>query len=120
MIDQQDHFSDLPIETRTIGDATNSGAENFLADAGCKNPREMRAKILLADTIRSHIEARGLRQDEVAEMIGVAQPDISKITRGMVKGFSVWKLAKILTDLGATTEIVVHMPNGRNELITIS
>jgi hypothetical protein len=40
--------------------------------------------------------------------------------RCLVGGYSVWRLAKILHDLGAVTEIVVHMPGGRTEEIAIA
>jgi predicted XRE-type DNA-binding protein len=96
------------------------GGDNFLADRGHKNPAEMRAKILLADNIRLLIEARGWHQADAALVVDVAQTDISRIVRGLVRGYSVWKLAKILNDLGAATEILVHLPSGQTEAIAIA
>lgn len=107
-------------EITEIGGVVVGGSDNFLADRGHKNPAEMRAKILLADNIRLLIGDRGWQQTEVAEIAGVAQADVSRIVRGLVRGYSVWKLAKILNDLGAGTEIVVHMPGGRTEEIAIA
>lgn len=107
-------------EITEIDGVTVGGSDNFLADRGHKNPAEMRAKILLADNIRLLMEERGWQQTEAAAMAGVAQTDISRIIRGQVRGYSVWKLAKILNDLGAATEIVVHMPSGQREAIAIT
>ena len=107
-------------EITAIDDIAVGGSDNFLADRGHKNPAEMRAKILLADNIRLLIEGRGLQQTEAALIADVAQTDISRVVRGQVRGYSVWKLAKILNDLGAATEIIVHMPSGRREAIAIS
>ncbi len=103
-----------------IDGVTVGGSDNFLADRGHKNPAEMRAKILLADNVRLLIEARGLQQIEAATIADVAQTDISRIVRGQVRGYSVWKLAKMLHDLGADTEILVHLPSGRTEAIMIA
>jgi predicted XRE-type DNA-binding protein len=107
-------------ETREIEGVAVGGSDNFLADRGHKNPAEMRAKILLADNIRLLIGDHRWQQTEAAQIAGVAQTDISRIVRCQVRGYSVWKLAKILNDLGAATELVVHMPSGRREEIAIA
>jgi predicted XRE-type DNA-binding protein len=96
-----------------------AGSDSFLADRGHKNPAEHRAKVLLADDIRLLIEAQGLSQSEAATKTGLAQTDISRVVRGLVRGYSVWKLAQALNDLGAATEIVVRLPEGETHAITV-
>ena len=107
-------------EIREIDGVAVAGSNNFLADRGHKDPAELRAKIMLAYNIRSLIKEHGWQQQEAAKLASLAQADISRIVRGLVRGYSVWKLAKVLTDLGATTKIVVYHSKEHIEEIAVA
>jgi len=76
-------------------------SKNFLHDMGYENPDEIRVKFLLVGRIRSIIQERKLRQSDV-----VKQPDISRILNGNVKGYSDWRLMRLLNALGEDVRLI--------------
>lgn len=80
---------------------------NIFADLGLSDPseHEIRARIVLA--LDRAIKARGLTQTAAARMIGIAQPDLSKILRGNFRGFSLDRLLDAVTKLGSDVEIKI-------------
>lgn len=80
---------------------------NVFADLGLPNPEERLAKADLAIAIAREIEARGLTQAKAADLLGVAQPDISNVMRGRLAGYSIERLTRLLNALGRDVEIRV-------------
>jgi predicted XRE-type DNA-binding protein len=80
---------------------------NIFADLGLSDAseHEIRARIVLA--LDRAIKARGLTQTAAARMIGIAQPDLSKILRGNFRGFSLDRLLDAVTKLGSDVEIKI-------------
>lgn len=85
--------------------AVSSG--NVFADPGLPNPEERLAKAELARQIRTIIEARHLTQLQASAILGIAQPNVSHLTRGRLSGFSVERLMEFLTLLGNDVRIIV-------------
>lgn len=56
---------------------------------------------------------RGLKQVEAAVLLGVRQPDISKMLRGEFRQFSVERLQRFLVALNQNVEIVVKPHQGK-------
>jgi predicted XRE-type DNA-binding protein len=81
---------------------------NVYADLGFVDPELMLAKAKLAVQIRALIKTRGLTQVEAAELLGVAQPDISMITRGLLDNFSIERLMNLLLRFNQEIEITVR------------
>lgn len=54
----------------------------------------------LAAEIARAIEARRLTQDGAAELLGIDQSKVSRITRGQFRGVSEAKLLELVTKLG--------------------
>lgn len=81
---------------------------NVFADLGLADPEERLAKADLAITISREIESRGLTQAEAADLLGVAQPDISNLMRGRLAGYSIERLTRLLNALGQDVEIRVR------------
>lgn len=75
------------------------GGGNVFADMGLSNPEDRLVKARLASRIYDMIEARGWTQKHAAEVLGVSQPDVSKVTRGQVKEFSMSRLMGFLAKL---------------------
>ena len=83
------------------------GSTNVYADMGYPNPEEMQRKSSLARAISQGIKARGLTQQQAAELLGIDQAKISKITRGQFRGVSEAKMLELVTKLGRDVTIVV-------------
>ena len=64
------------------------GSGNIFADLGFENPEEELARAKVCLRIRDLIRERHLSQRKAAEMMGVAQPDVSNIIRGRTEHFS--------------------------------
>ena len=63
----------------------------------------------LATVMRRAIRTRRLTQSDAAALMGLAQPDVSTIVRGRVRGFSVDRLLLALAALGHDVDIVIHV-----------
>ncbi len=75
------------------------GSGNVFADIGLSNPEDRLVKARLASRIYDVLEARGWTQKHAASVLGVSQPDVSKVTRGQVREFSVSRLMGFLAKL---------------------
>ena len=92
------------------------GSGNVFADLGLPDAEELKAKALLVIEIIQIIEARGLKQAEAAEIMGIDQPKVSQLVRGKLDGFSMERLYRFLNALGRDIEIVVTpKPKSRKE-----
>lgn len=87
--------------------AIEVGSTNVYADMGYPNPEEMQRKSSLARAISQGIKARGLTQQQAAELLGIDQAKISKITRGQFRGVSEAKMLELVSKLGRDITIVV-------------
>lgn len=87
--------------------AVEEGSANVYADLGYANAAEMQRKSQLAAEIARAIKARRLTQLEAAELLGIAQSKVSRITRGQFRGVSEGKMLELVTKLGHDVKIVV-------------
>ena len=92
---------------------------NVFKDFGYANPEEAKAKWDLAFLIRSVIEDKELTQDMAAELMGIDQPKVSKITRGILSEFTIERLMRYLVALGIDIEIKPKEKNCRTPLIYV-
>ena len=83
------------------------GSNNVFADIGLAEAGEHLVKAKLVFKIDGLMRERGLKQVDAAVLLGVRQPDISKMLRGDFKQFSVERLMRFLVALGQDVEIVV-------------
>lgn len=80
---------------------------NVFADLGLPNAEERLAKAELARQIRAIIAERDLTQAQAGALLDLAQPNVSNLLNGRLKGFSVAKLMGYLTALNRDVQIVV-------------
>ena len=83
------------------------GIRNMFKDIGVPNPEEHLVKSQLVFKIDAIMKARRLKQVEVADLLGIRQPDVSKMLRGEFRQFSVRHLLRLLMVLNQDVEIVV-------------
>jgi predicted XRE-type DNA-binding protein len=89
-------------------DLTVRGSDDFLADQGIEDTDEFRVKTHLCHEIASIVEARNLTQAATAQITGLEQSDVSRIINYRHDTYSVWRLMKMLSALGADILITVN------------
>ena len=67
-------------------------------------------KAELVTRIDQIIRQSGLKQVEAAKLLGLSQPDVSRLLRGSFREYSVERLLRLLTTLGRNVEIVISGP----------
>jgi predicted XRE-type DNA-binding protein len=80
---------------------------NVFADLGLPNAEEHLVKADIVIAIASLIKSKGLTQAQASKLIGLAQPDVSKLLRGHFAGYSFERLFGFLRALGNDVEIKV-------------
>jgi predicted XRE-type DNA-binding protein len=88
---------------------------NIFADLGLENPQEHYVKAHLVMLISKMIESQRLTQGEAASLIGLRQPDMSKLLRGRFEGFSLERLLKFVRALGSDVEIKIKPSRPKQE-----
>jgi predicted XRE-type DNA-binding protein len=83
------------------------GSGNVFADAGLPDADSQLVKAQLVSRIDAIIRERGLSQREAAQILDVAQPDLSNLLRGRFRGYSVERLMRMLTALDCEVSIVI-------------
>jgi len=90
------------------------GSGNVFKDIGVPNPEEHLVKAQLVFKIDAIRKGRRLKQVEVADLLGIRQPDVSKMLRGEFRQFSVERLLRFLVALNQDVEIVVKPHRGKD------
>ena len=67
---------------------------------------KVRSELML--NLQKAIAARGLKQGDAAELLGVTQPRVSDLMRGRIDLFSIDTLIDMLTKLGIRAKIVLQ------------
>lgn len=81
---------------------------NVFADLGLPEPEARLAKADLAIAITREVRRRDLTQQQAADLLGVAQPDVSNLMRGRLSGYSIERLTRLLNALGHDVEIRIR------------
>src|SRR4051794_27788419 len=81
---------------------------NVFADLGLPNAEETLAKAELAHKIVTLLQDCGLTQVQAAKRLGIDQPKVSALFRGLLAGFSLERLMRFLLLLGQDVKITVQ------------
>jgi predicted XRE-type DNA-binding protein len=84
---------------------------NIFADLELPDADELLLKAKLVLELRRLLDESSLTQTAASRMTGVAQPDLSNLLRGNLRGFSVQRMMRMLPALGQNLEIVLR-PHG--------
>ena len=88
----------------------------MFADLGLPNAEEHLLKAELVGKVDDILKDKKLTQTAAARVLGVGQPDLSKILRGHFQDVSVARLLRFLAALDQRVEIVVTpKPKGRKQ-----
>jgi len=81
---------------------------NVFADIGVPNAREHYLKSNLVAEIQKIVKSRKLTQTQAAEMMGITQPEVSRMFRGRFREYSVHRLINFLTMFDRDIEIIIR------------
>lgn len=85
-----------------------TGSGNVFADLGLPDADAHLIKAELVTRIDKIIRERGLKQVEAAKLLGLSQPDVSRLLRGSFRAYSMERLLRLLTALGRDVNIVIR------------
>lgn len=91
------------------------GSGNVFADLGHADAEAHLLKAELVTRIDRVIRQRRLKQVEAAQLLGLSQPDISRLLRGNFRDYSVERLLRLLTKLGHDVEITIRDADSRRQ-----
>lgn len=91
-----------------VDDTITVGSGNVFHDLGLPDPEERLLKSRLAGKVFDEIESRGWTQAQAARVLGLSQPDVSRLTRGVLKGFSVERLMALLVALDFSVSVRIE------------
>ena len=88
---------------------------NVFADLGHPDTEAHLLKAKLVSRIDEVIRQRGLKQVEAAKLLGLSQPDVSRLLRGNFREYSVERLLRLLLALGRDVQIVIREPRSKRQ-----
>ena len=91
------------------------GRGNVFADLGFPDSDTHLLKSELVTRIELIISQRGLKQVEAAKLLGLSQPDVSRLLRGQFQDYSVERLLRLLMALGRDVKIVIQKSHSERE-----
>ena len=92
----------------TDNSAVIAGTGNVFADLNMPDADDRLLKAQLAALIGETIAQLGLTQAAAAKLLGIAQPDVSSLLRGRLRGYSLERLIDFARTLGNDVEIKVR------------
>ncbi len=87
-----------------------SGSGNVYADLGYPDSATQLLKADLVASIDDILRHRRLTQTRSAKLLGLSQPDVSRLLRGHFRDFSVDRLLKLLLILDRDVDIIIREP----------
>ena len=90
-----------------------SGNRNVFKDIGVPSADEHLVKAQLVYKIDAIMKQRRLKQAEAANLLGIKQPDVSKLMNGRHSGFSAERLFRFLNALDEDIQIIVRRKPSR-------
>lgn len=92
---------------KTTRIAVERSSGNVFADLGFPEPELELFKATLMLHIYRIITQRKLTQVEAGKVLGIRQPNVSRLMRGSSGAYSVERLMEFLTALGQNVEVVI-------------
>ena len=94
----------------TSDTAIEHGSGNVFADLDLPDAEADLLKAELVTRIDAIVRQRGITQTEAARILGLSQPDVSRLLRGDFREYSLERLLRLLTTLGRDIDIVIRQP----------
>lgn len=96
------------------------GSGNVFADLGFPDPELERFKATLMLQIYRIIKGRKLTQIEAGSVLGIKQPNVSRLMRGSSGSYSVDRLMEFLTALGHNVEVTIRPTRKKHGAMSVT
>ena len=94
----------------TSDSTVERGSANVFSDLGLPDADAHLLKAELVSRIDGIVRQRRITQTEAARLLGLSQPDVSRLLRGDFRQYSLERLLRLLTALGRDIDIVIRQP----------
>jgi predicted XRE-type DNA-binding protein len=88
--------------------AVHTSGENIFADLGLPDAESHYLKAKIVAELYRLMNARKLTQAKAGELMGISQPEVSRLFKGTFREYSVDRLMAFLTAFNNDVEIVVR------------
>ena len=105
-------------ENSTIEFTRSSG--NVFADMGLNDAEELLTRAKLGFTVRQILEDRNLKQQEIAKILNIKQPEVSNIMQGKYHLFSEGRLFEFLNKLNKKIIIIISNHHVGEALVDVA
>jgi predicted XRE-type DNA-binding protein len=95
------------------------GGGNVFDDLGYQDAQDRVVKAELVSELKNIIDREGWTKARVAKVMGIAQPDVSRLLRGQFSDYSIDRIMRFLRAAGCEVEIVVRRRGERAQTIRL-
>jgi predicted XRE-type DNA-binding protein len=92
------------------------GSDNIFADIGLKNADELLVRAQIGVEVLKILQARNLKQREIADLLGIKQSEVSHLMNGHFSRFSEGKLLTFLKKLDCEVILVINQPDHQQSI----
>jgi predicted XRE-type DNA-binding protein len=93
------------------------GSGNVFDDLGYADAGDHLAKAELVSELSRIIDREGWTQAQAAKVMGMAQPDVSRLLRGQFSNYSIDRIMRFLRTAGCEVEISIKAKGKRAQTI---
>ena len=86
---------------------TVKGSGNVFSDLGIEDAIEHKLRVKLAVRLLRQVEARRLTQTKAAGILGITQPELSRIKHAKLEHFSSDRLIRLLGKIGLEVSLTI-------------
>jgi predicted XRE-type DNA-binding protein len=95
------------------------GTDNVFADLNFPDPEAHLLKARFVARMTAIVRDKNLTQTQAARLMGISQPDVSRLLKGQFRDLSLERILRLLTRLGCEVEILVKSPGSTPDTIRV-
>jgi len=92
------------------------GSDNIFADIGLKDAEEHLVRAQIGVEVLRILQARNLKQREIATLLGIKQTEVSHLMNGHFSRFSEGKLLTFLKKLDHEVILIINQPDHQHSV----
>ena len=95
------------------------GTGNVFADLDFPGPETHLLKASLVARMTAIVRGKNLTQTQAADLMGISQPDVSRLLKGQFRDLSLERILRLLTRLGCEVEILIKLPGSDADTVRV-